>query len=284
VQLHVRTPPRAAAAIGFGLALAIAGPAAAAAPAAAKPAAAKPAAKTGTARAAAASAASQPKGPAVDPAAVKALTDMSAYLTSQQTFRIVSETSLDVVTNDGQRIQLDGEVRYKVRKPNAFVIDLVSDSWNRQYVYDGREFTLYAPKLGYFAQAPAPATIRETIDEIGQRFGISLPLDDLFRWSGADAERAQSLTSGYRVGTATVDGVATDHYAFREGKIDWEIWIQQGAQPLPRKLVIVDRKDVAAPAFTARLTWTVNPPLSDEDFAFRPAQDAKRIRLTLQTQ
>src|SRR5436190_17638770 len=144
VQLPVRTIPRLAAALGVGLGLAIAIPAAGAAPAAAKPAA-KPAA---------------PKPPTVDPAAVKALRDMSAFLQSQRTFRIVSETSLDIVTNDGQRIQMDGETHYKVRKPDAFVIDLVSDTWNRQYLYDGRTFTLYAPKLGYFAQAPAPASIR----------------------------------------------------------------------------------------------------------------------------
>jgi len=265
VQFDVRTSSRFAAALGLTLGLATAISATAATPPAKAPAA-RPA--------------PAPK-PVVDPAAVKALRDMSAYLQSQRTFRIVSETSLDIVTNDGQRIQMDGETHYKIRKPDAFVIDLVSDTWNRQYLYDGHQFTLYAPKLGYYAQAPAPATIRETVDEIGERFGISLPLDDLFRWS-ADGTRADTLTSGYQIGTATLDGVKTDHYAFREGKIDWEIWIQQGAQPLPRKLVIVDRKDPAAPAFTARLSWTVNPPLTDEDFAFRPAQDAKRIRLTLQ--
>jgi hypothetical protein len=33
--------------------------------------------------------------------------------------QIVSNGSLDVVTNDGQRIQLDGTTTYKVRKPPA---------------------------------------------------------------------------------------------------------------------------------------------------------------------
>ena len=218
----------------------------------------------------------------VDPNAVKALRDMSAYLQSLSTFRLESQTSLDVVTNDGQKIQYDGVVHYKVRKPDAFVIDVVSDSWNRQYTYNGKEFTLYAPKLGFYSTVPAPATIRATIDEIGNRFGISLPLDDLFRWSSADGTRADALDAGFLVGTDTLDGVKTNHYAFREDKIDWQIWIQQGDQPLPRKLVIVDRRDATYPAYIARLTWTLNPPLTDEEFAFRPGNDAKRIRLTLQ--
>ena len=218
----------------------------------------------------------------IDPNAVKALRDMSAFLQSLSTFKLESEASLDVVTNDGQKVQLDGVARYKVRRSNAFAIDIVSDSWNRQYIYNGREFTLYAPKLGFYATVPAPATNQATIAMIGDRFGISLPLDDLFRWSSADGARADALESAFLVGTDTIDGVKTNHYAFREGKIDWQIWIQQGDQPLPRKLVIVDRRDAADPAYIARLTWTLNPPLTDEDFVFRPGTDAKRIRITLQ--
>jgi hypothetical protein len=218
----------------------------------------------------------------VDPAAVKALRDMSAFLQSQATLEIAAETTLDLVAYDDQRIQLGGAAHYKLRKPNAFAIDVTSDTWNRQYVYDGREFTLSAPKLGYFATVPAPATIQATVTDVSNRFGISLPLDDLFRWASADGTRADSLTSAFLVGEETIDGAQTRHYAFREGKVDWQIWIQEGAQPLPRKLVIVDRRDPADPAYVARLAWTLNPPLTDADFAFRPAADAKRIRMILQ--
>ncbi|MGH6963581.1 MAG: DUF2092 domain-containing protein [Phenylobacterium sp.] len=259
VQADPRTRACLGAAIGVCIGLAFATPSLGAPPAAASTTAQK-----------------------IDPAAVKALHDMSAYLQTLSTFKLLSQASLDVVNNDGQKLTLDGEGHYTVRKPNAFVIDIVSDSWNRQYVYDGAAFTLYAPKLGFYSSWPAPPTIQATIVDIGERFGISLPLDDLFRWSSPDGARADSLESGFLVGLETIDGVKTNHYAFREGKIDWQIWIQQGDQPLPRKVVIVDRRDPAEPAYTARLTWTLNPPLTNEDFVFRPGPDAKRIRTTLQ--
>ncbi|HEX5264286.1 MAG TPA: DUF2092 domain-containing protein, partial [Phenylobacterium sp.] len=62
----------------------------------------------------------------VDPAAVKALREMSAFLQSLSTFKLTSRTSLDLVANDNQKIQLDGTATYRVRKPNAFAIDVVS--------------------------------------------------------------------------------------------------------------------------------------------------------------
>ena len=117
------------------------------------------------------------------------------------------------------------------------------------------------------------------LDIIYDRFGIRLPLEDLFRWNDAGSTRAEALKSGYQLGTATLAGVKTDHYVFREDDVDWEIWIQQGDQPLPRKVVIVDRTDEARPTFIARLQWKVNPPLTDSDFAFTPPKDAKKIEL-----
>jgi hypothetical protein len=216
----------------------------------------------------------------IEDGAIDALREMSDFLMSAQTLGIVSQASRDVVTNDGQRIQLEGTATYKVRRP-GFVIDYVSDIKSRRFIYDGKNFTVYSPKLGFYATAPAPATNKEVLDTIYQKYGIALPLEDLFRWGsdGANATRAQGIRSAYKVGMATIDGVETDHFAFREDDVDWEVWIQRGDQPVPRKLVIVDRNDPAKPTFTSRLQWQINPTFSDADFTFVPDANAKRIQL-----
>jgi hypothetical protein len=215
----------------------------------------------------------------IEDEAIQAIKDMSNYLMSLNTIGITSHGSLDVVTNDGQRIQLDGTTNYKVRKP-GFVIDYVSDQKSRRFIYDGKNFTVYSPLLGFYATVPAPGTNREVLDTIYNRFGIALPLEDLFRWGdGSNADRIQALKSAYEVGSATIDGIPTDHFAFREADVDWEVWIQKGEQPLPRKFVIVDRTDPTHPTFTARLSWQVNPAFTDSDFAFVPDANAKRIQL-----
>jgi hypothetical protein len=215
----------------------------------------------------------------VQDSAVEALRAMSNYLMRQQTLQVNTVGSLDVVTDAGQRIQLDGTTTYKIKRP-GFVIDYVSDIKSRRFIYDGKTFTVYSPKLGYYASVPAPPTNKEVLDTIYQKFGISLPLVDLFRWGdGMNADRIKALHSAYDAGPAMIDGTQTEHYAFREADVDWEVWIQQGDQPLPRKLVIVDRTDPARPTFSTRLSWQVNPTFTDADFAFVPDANAKRIEL-----
>jgi len=219
----------------------------------------------------------------VDPDAVAALRKMSAYLSALKSFQLTSNATIDIVTVNDQRVQIDAVVTYKVMKPGIW-INFDSDIKQREYFYNGKTFTIFAPKLNFYADAPAPATNAEFLKVIYDKFGISLPLEDLFRWNDGDESDIQALTSGFSLGTARIDGVATDHWAFRQGDFDWEVWIEQGDRPIPRKLAIVDRTDPMMPGFTARLNWTLNPPLTAKDFTFVPDKDDMRIQLATLTE
>jgi hypothetical protein len=73
-------------------------------------------------------------------------------------------------------------------------------------------------------------------------------------------------------------GVVCTHLAFRAPHVDWQIWIQDGDQPLPRKFVITSPDIAGAPQFTVVMTgWNLAPELTDGMFEFEPAADAKQI-------
>src|SRR3954447_3540804 len=98
----------------------------------------------------------------VEPQAVAALRRMSAYVATLNSAAVTSNGTFDVVAVNGQRLQLDGVATYKLRKPNGFSLDYDSDIKKRRFLYDGKTFTIYSPATGFYAGAPAPATVRET--------------------------------------------------------------------------------------------------------------------------
>ena len=214
----------------------------------------------------------------VDPDAVAALREMSAFLMTLQTFRLTATTSLDVITTEDQKVQMDAVTTYQVKRP-GIRIDMVSDMKTRQYYYDGTNFTINAPQYNYYATVPAPPTNKEFLRVLYERTGIQLPLEDLFRWADEDTSDIDKLKSAFSVGTATIDGARTDHWAFRTDEFDWEVWIQEGDQPLPRKLVIIDRTDALRPMYSARLQWELNPTLDPAVFTYAPGPDAVAIQL-----
>lgn len=215
---------------------------------------------------------------AVEPEAVQALERMRAYLGTLTTFEVTSDTTQDVVLDNDQKVQIDGVLTYRVKRPNGFEIRVATGNKVRDFYYDGRQLTVHAPKLGYYAQAPAPPTIRQTLAAAEERYGIVFPLAELFHWSEPGEQHAP-LQSAMVLGDATIGGVQTAHYAFRQGDYDWEAWIEKGSRPLPRKVVIVDRTEPTRPAYTTRLNWNLNAPINAQSFAFQPSKTDKAIQI-----
>ncbi|MBK6805013.1 MAG: DUF2092 domain-containing protein [Betaproteobacteria bacterium] len=86
------------------------------------------------------------------------------------------------------------------------------------------------------------------------------------------------VTQGFVVGKAVVEGVRCDHLAFRAPHVDWQIWIQEGKEPLPRKLVITTRDQANAPQFSVVVTkWNLRPTFTPQTFGFRAPSGAKQV-------
>ena len=78
------------------------------------------------------------------------------------------------------------------------------------------------------------------------------------------------------IGRGVIDGVECEHLAFRDLDTDWQIWIEVGARPIPRKYVITSKAEAGAPQYTLRIKdWGTDVPA--DAFAFKPPQDAKKI-------
>jgi hypothetical protein len=86
------------------------------------------------------------------------------------------------------------------------------------------------------------------------------------------------VTDGFVVGKAVIEGVRCDHLAFRAPQVDWQIWVQEGAQPLPRRLVITTRDLPNAPQFAVTMTkWNLKPSFDAQIFKFTPAAGATKV-------
>ncbi len=224
----------------------------------------------------AAPAASAPAASLVDPAAVQALRDMGAYLQSLQRFAVHSQVTGERVLADGQKLQHSASANLDVERPNKLRATMRTALSERVLVFDGKSATLYAPLHEYYSTAPAVGTIGELIDRLEQTYDVQVPLSDLFRWGTPEASLG-GIESAMNAGQDFVGGDLCDHYAFRQGTIDWQIWIALGRRPLPRKIVITSRADEARPQSVTLLDWNLAPRFSDAVFHFVPPAGATKV-------
>lgn len=65
----------------------------------------------------------------------------------------------------------------------------------------------------------------------------------------------------------TITDVPCDHLAvWTAGGVDFQVWIAQGSEPLPRRIVITYKDEHGQPQFWADFSnWNLSPDLSDDD-------------------
>jgi len=215
---------------------------------------------------------------AVDPDATAALDQMGAYLRTLKALQVEVVTAEEVVLDNGLKVEFGGVTKMVARKPDRLRVSVSSDLRERQFFYDGKQLTLWAPRVQFYATVPAPPTIGELASALEDKYGMEFPLVDLFRWGTSSASIA-AITAAVDIGPSTINDTTCEHYAFRQEGLDWQIWIQKGDYPLPRKLVLTTTTDEARPQFAATYTWNLAPSFNDAAFTFNPPADAHRIVL-----
>lgn len=212
----------------------------------------------------------------MDTAAMNALGRMGRYLGGLTEMQVNASITKEDVLPDGQKVQTSATADMVAVRPNRLRVAVEGDRQQRLMLYDGKTFTLFAPRLRYYATAPAPPSIIQLADTLEDRFNIELPLVDLFRW-GTLAAPVGEIRSARDMGPSAVGGVTCQHYAFRQDGLDWEVWIQNGEHPLPRRLVLNTLDDPARPQYTAVYTWNLAPSYGNDSFTFVAPPDAHSI-------
>jgi len=210
-----------------------------------------------------------------DPDALAALNKMGEALRALTAFTVTADVTTEQVLDSGQKLQYEGDLKIEAQRPSGFKIYMSTDHQVREIYYDGKSITLFAPKVGYYASVPAPPTIGATLDVTKEKYGIEIPLADLF-YLGTDPTLTARIQSGFEVGPETVGGLACQHYAFRQKAADWQVWIRTDGPALPCKMVITTTQDPAQPQYTAVLTWETKAP-AQAAYTFTPPANAHRI-------
>jgi len=214
----------------------------------------------------------------VNPESVQALKDMGAYLQTLKRFHVSTELTGERVLADGQKLQHAASASLEVERPSRIRVHMHSARADRDLFYDGKTVTLVTPAQKYYSTVAFSGTLGDLIGKLQDGYDVEIPLADLFVW-GTPAAPLDQMDSAMNAGQDFIDNDLCDHYAFRQGMVDWQIWISAGGKPLPRKLVITNRADEARPQSVSFIDWNLKPTLNDATFKFKPPAGSKKIEI-----
>jgi hypothetical protein len=213
----------------------------------------------------------------VEPKADEILKKMSDCLAGARAFRFESHDMIDDVLDSGQKIQFSNTRRVTVQRPNRIAGESSGDLDNERVWYKDKTLTILEKKDKVYGVMQVPDTIDAMLDDVIARFGITIPLADLYIQDPYKSIRG-NIRIGRYIGLHHVGGTKCHHLAFRQDVLDWQVWIDAGEKPLPRKLVITYRETPGQPQYIAFLDkWDLSPQIDDSMFDFKPTPDLKEI-------
>jgi hypothetical protein len=220
-----------------------------------------------------------PEGHKIEAKADELMKQMSAFLARAKTFTLEAEESFDAEFARAYRIQLTNLRTLTVERPSRFAATAIGDTAHRASWYDGKTLTVLSQKHNAYAVLDMPGTIDAVLDKLAADYAVFLPLSDLLYGDPYPTMMADVLYGKY-LGVHQAAGVPCHHLSFGQEGVEWQIWIDSGKQPLPRKLAIAYWDQAGVPQYQAVFRrWTLEPKVTAEQFAFKVPAGAKKVAL-----
>jgi hypothetical protein len=216
--------------------------------------------------------------PAVDPAALQILKSMADHLDGLKEFTLAVQSEIEDLHGSGHRVDYDLRARVAVKRPNKLLAVRTGETMSQSFFYDGKTLTLYNPVEKVYATQPAPDTIEGAVTLARETIGIVFPAADLV-YRNAYPLLTKDLTVAAVVGKAVIDGATCDHLLFSHPGADFQVWVEEGKRPLPRKYVVTHTDTPALLSVSAVLSdWNETPAVNDAQFAFVPPAGTSETR------
>jgi peroxiredoxin len=218
------------------------------------------------------------------------LRKMADYLGKLPAFSCRLEAKLEVKQQDEEPVEQVTKMTARLERPNKLALITDEGKMGLTVVSDGKQLTQYLAVLGRYSVGEVPANYAE-MTEVGVQLkgtilgstGSLIPAsgEELFKQLIAGA------TASEYIGTDKVNGVSCHHLRIAQKKFDWDIWIEDGKQPVPQKVSVDMSKQYAQEQATVKYIvtfseWNVSPKFKENDFAFKPPADAQLVELLIE--
>jgi hypothetical protein len=204
--------------------------------------------------------------PAIAEQADRLLKEMAAYIGSAEQFTFHADVTFDHVLQSGQKLQFSSAEEVVLQRTGRLYVEWNGDLGARQFWYDGKSVTLYDPGTPFYASEAAPPELDNMLSQLLPKLNFVPPLSDLLYRDPYKTVRG-NIQYGFDLGQSDVRGRNCRALAFVEKDIDRQIWIENGPQPTPCKLVITYKNQPSQPQFTAVFSdWDFAPRIDDAVF------------------
>jgi len=204
--------------------------------------------------------------------------EMAEFISKAPAFSVTVRSAYDAIQEDGQYVEFGERRHILLQRPDRLRVETErSDGEHNLVLFDGKKITGFKADDNIFAQVEKPGTIDETLIYLVRDLQFKLPLARMLH-TGFAQQLEKMITAVSYVEENVLFDVVTDHLAARSENIDMQLWVAQGDEPLPRRIVITYMNAPGQPQFRGDfIDWSIEPKVAADSFTFTPPADAEQV-------
>jgi hypothetical protein len=169
------------------------------------------------------------------------------------------------------------EVKVSIDRPGSLHISSFDGVQSKELFFHNGMLTVSNSERKYYARASIPEEIEAALEFALEELDVEAPLMDLIYRDTSTHLIGSQETILYLTDKARVDGTNCHHIAIRGSELDVQLWVEEGDQPLPRKIMLTSKWEGGSPRFIANLMWDSDPDFSEEIFEFKAPEGSTEI-------
>ncbi len=194
---------------------------------------------------------------------VSVLSKMSSYLGGLEEYGFKAETMVEHSNNSGRTESDTEKIDVWIKRPDMLHSKVMGTERHRDLIYDATLVTLVDWNHNTISRLLVPNSIDAMLDTLTKQYGLVWPLADFLYHDPADILLEQVNNSVY-LGVEKVSSFDCHRLEFTQENVDWQVWIESGDRPVPRKLVIHHKNLPKSTRFVGLITeWSIEVPMKE---------------------
>ena len=214
--------------------------------------------------------------PIVDQRALDMLKRMSDTLKKAKTVSFQARSLVPIKAPNGMWVSLFSDSRVVMQEPDKLFVEKRGDVVPLDFYFNGTTVSAYSPTRNVFAEKSVTGTIDALIEKIDAEGENAFPYADILI-SDPYTQLTANMVDAIYVGQSTLRGVKTDHLAFTNKAVEWQIWI--GAEDyLPRMVSATYSHGSGDPTYTVEFfEWDIMTQAPAEKFMYKNTTQAAKV-------
>jgi hypothetical protein len=211
--------------------------------------------------------------------AVASLKRSADFLAAQENISVQADVGYGVLQSNGQMLEFGGTRDFLMRRPDRLRIESIDrDGGVTQFFFDGKSILIDMPNEDAYVRIEKPGTYYAAMDYLVDDLGAPAPLEDFTSKNFAEGP-VDRIESGFYVQRVMLDDQICEHLAWRTEEVDVQLWVREGEEPVPCRVVITYKKAEGHPEYAADFhDWNFAPEVDDELFTFTPPESAEQLQ------